>query len=138
MIFIQREEADRKAITEMVQTRASGCVVQFIGVVRDNSEGKEVSNMTVEVYEEMARKQLEDISAECKEKFGVHEVGVVHRYGEFKVGDELVFIAISAGHRNEAFKACMYFIDELKHRVPIWKKEVTPDGSYWVEGEKRE
>lgn len=138
MIFIQREEADREAITEMVQTTASGCVVQFIGVVRDNSEGKEVSNMTVEVYEEMARKQLEDISDECKAKFGVQEVVIVHRYGEFKVGDELVFIAISAGHRNEAFRACMYFIDELKQRVPIWKKEVTPDGSYWVEGEKRE
>ena len=138
MIFIQREEADRKTITEMVQTTASGCVVQFVGVVRDNSEGKEVSNMTVEVYEEMARKQLEDISAECKEKYGVHKVAIVHRYGEFKVGDELVFIAISAGHRNEAFKACQYFIDELKQRVPIWKKEVTPDGSYWVEGEKRE
>ncbi len=138
MIFIQKEEADRKAITDMVQTTASGCVVQFVGVVRDNSEGKEVSNMTVEVYEEMARMQLEAISEECKEKFGVHKVAVVHRYGEFKVGDELVFIAISAGHRREAFEACMYFIDELKQRVPIWKKEVTPDGSYWVEGEKRE
>ena len=97
MIFIQREEADRNAITEMVQRSGSGCVVQFIGVVRDNSEGKEVSNMTVEVYEEMARKQLEDIRAECKAKFGVQEVAIVHRYGEFKVGDELVFIAISAG-----------------------------------------
>lgn len=138
MIFIQREEADRDSITEMVQTNASGCVVQFVGVVRDNSEGKEVSNMTVEVYEEMARKQLEEINQECKDKFGIHKVAIVHRYGEFKVGDELVFIAISAGHRVEAFKACMYFIDELKQRVPIWKKEVTPDGSYWVEGEKRE
>jgi molybdopterin synthase catalytic subunit len=138
MIFIQREPADRDAITDMVQSPASGCVVQFIGVVRDNSEGKEISNMTVEVYEEMARKQLEDISTECKEKFGVHKVAIVHRYGEFQVGDELVFIAISAGHRKEGFAACMYFIDELKQRVPIWKKEVTPDGSYWVEGEKRE
>ena len=138
MIFIQKEEADRQAITDMVQTTASGCVVQFVGVVRDNSEGKDVSNMTVEVYEEMARKQLEDISEECKVKFGVHNVAVVHRHGEFKVGDELVFIAISAGHRGDAFEACQYFIDELKQRVPIWKKEVTPDGSYWVEGEKRE
>ena len=65
-------------------------------------------------------------------------MAIVHRYGEFKVGDELVFVAISAGHRREAFEACQYFIDELKQRVPIWKKEVTPDGSYWVEGEKRE
>lgn len=138
MIFIQKEPADRDAVTDLVRTDASGCVVQFVGVVRNNSEGKEVSNMIVEVYEEMAYKQLEEISSECKEKFGVHEVAIVHRYGEFQVGDELVFIAISAGHRKEGFKACMYFIDELKQRVPIWKKEVTPDGEFWVEGEKRE
>jgi molybdopterin synthase catalytic subunit len=138
MIIIQREPANREAITEMVKMSSSGCIVQFVGVVRDNSEGKEVSNMTVEVYEEMARRQLEDISQECKDKFGVHEVAIVHRYGDFTVGDELVFIAISAGHRKEGFKACMYFIDELKQRVPIWKKEVTPDGEFWVEGEKRE
>ncbi len=68
MIFIQREEADRKVITELVQTTPSGCVAQFVGVVRDNSEGKEVSNMTIEVYEEMARKQLEAIRAECIEE----------------------------------------------------------------------
>ena len=138
MIFIQREEADREAITEMVQTHASGCVVQFVGVVRDNSEGKEVSNMTIEVYEEMARRQLETIRDECIDKFGVHKAAIVHRYGELKVGDEIVFIAVSAGHRQEAFEACQYFIDELKQRVPIWKKEVTPDGDYWVEGEKHE
>jgi molybdopterin synthase catalytic subunit len=138
MIFIQREPADRDAVTEMVKRSSSGCVVQFVGVVRDNSEGKQVSNMTVEVYEEMARKQLEDISQECKDKFGVHEVAIVHRYGDFKVGDELVFIAISAGHRKEGFKACIYFIDQLKQRVPIWKREITPDGEFWVEGEKRE
>lgn len=138
MIFIQKEEADRKAITDLVQTPASGCVVQFVGVVRDNSEGKEVSNMTIEVYEEMARKQLEDIRQECIEKFGVHKAAIVHRYGELEIGDEIVFIAVSAGHRGEAFEACQYFIDELKQRVPIWKKEVRPDGEVWVEGEKHE
>ena len=138
MIFIQKEEADRKAITDLVQTNASGCIVQFVGVVRDNSEGKEVSNMTIEVYEEMARKQLEEIRQECIEKFGVHKAAIVHRYGELNIGDEIVFIAVSAGHRGEAFEACQYFIDELKHRVPIWKKEVRPDGEVWAEGEKHE
>jgi molybdopterin synthase catalytic subunit len=138
MIFIQREEADRKAITEMVQTPACGCVLQFVGVVRDNSEGRSVSKMIIEMYEEMARKQLEDISAETIEKYGVHKIAIVHRYGELVVGDEIMFIAISAGHRKEALAACDYFIDELKQRVPFWKKEFTPEGEYWVEGEKRE
>jgi molybdopterin synthase catalytic subunit len=138
MIWIQKEEADKAAILEMVKTPASGCVVEFLGTVRDNSEGKQVALMSVQVFEEMARKQLEDIRQECIDKFGVHEVAIVHRYGDLVVGDEIVYIAVSAGHRKEAFAACQYFIDELKQRVPIWKKEVTPDGEFWVEGEKRE
>ena len=138
MIWILKEEADREAILEMVKTPASGCGVQFLGTVRDNSEGKQVATMSIQVFEEMAMKQLGDIRRECIDKFGVHEVAIVHRYGDLVIGDEIVFIAISAGHRKEAFAACQYFIDELKQRVPIWKKEVTPDGEFWVEGEKRE
>ncbi len=138
MIYIQREKADREAITDSVRTSASGCVVQFLGVVRDNNEGRRVAEMRVEVFEEMARKQLRDIRRECIDRYSIHDVAIVHRYGDLKVGDEIVFIAVSAGHRKKAFEACQYFIDELKQRVPIWKKEVPPSGEIWVEGERRE
>ena len=94
--------------------------------------------MCIEVYEVMAMRQLEAIRSEVIDKYGVNEVAVVHRYGELKVLDNIVFIAVSSGHRKEAFDACMYFIDELKQRVPIWKKEITPDGDFWVEGEIHE
>lgn len=138
MIRVQREDVDINAVLEAVKSARSGCVVSFLGTVRDVSEGRSVERMSIEVYEEMAVKQLSIIRDEVLERFGVHEVAVVHRYGDFEVGDNIVFIGVSAGHREEAFQACRYVIDELKERVPLWKKEYTGDGEVWVEGDRRE
>jgi len=138
MISVQRGDIDVDAVLESVKSPGSGCVVGFLGTVRDTSEGRSVERMSVEVYEEMAVKQLSIIRDEALERFGVHGVAVVHRYGELEVGDSIVYIAVSAGHRDEAFKACRYVIDELKERVPLWKKEYTADGEVWVEGDRRE
>ena len=138
MIRVQREDIDVEAVLESVKTPGSGCVVGFLGTVRDESMGRGVERMSVEVYEEMAVKQLSAIRDEALERFGVHRVAVVHRHGDLEVGDSIVYIAVSAGHRDEAFRACRYVIDELKERVPLWKKEYTTDGEVWVEGERRE
>jgi len=138
MISVQREDVDINAVLEAVKSARSGCVVSFLGTVRDVSEGRSVERMSIEVYEEMAVKQLSIIRDEALERFGVHEVAVVHRYGDLEVGDNIVFIGVSAGHREEAFQACRYVIDELKERVPLWKKEYTGDGEVWVEGDRRE
>jgi len=138
MIRVQRENVDIDAVLEAVKSAKSGCVVSFLGTVRDVSEGRSVQRMSIEVYEEMAVKQLSIIRDEALERFGVHEVAVVHRYGDLEVGDNIVYIAVSAGHREEAFQACRYVIDELKERVPLWKKEYTADGEVWVEGDRRE
>ena len=138
MIRVQREDVDINAVLEAVKSTRSGCVVSFLGTVRDVSEGRSVERMSIEVYEEMAVKQLSIIRDEVLERFGVHEVAVVHRYGDLEVGNNIVFIGVSAGHREEAFQACRYVIDELKERVPLWKKEYTGDGEVWVEGDRRE
>jgi len=138
MISVQREDVDIDAVLEAVKSAKSGCVVSFLGTVRDVSEGRSVQRMSIEVYEEMAVKQLSMIRGEALERFGVHEVAVVHRYGDLEVGDNIVFIGVSAGHREEAFRACRYVIDELKERVPLWKKEYTGDGEVWLEGDRRE
>jgi molybdopterin synthase catalytic subunit len=138
MISVQREDIDVDAVLESVKTAGSGCVVGFLGTVRDTSEGRSVERMSVEVYEDMAVKQLSTIRDEALEQFGVNGVAVVHRYGDLEVGDGIVYIAVSAGHRDEAFRACRYVIDELKERVPLWKKEYTADGEVWVEGDRRE
>jgi len=138
LIRIQREVFDVGGLHESLKTRGSGCVVTFVGTVRDASEGRPVSRMSIEVYEDMARTQLEAIVGEAEDRFDVDRVEVVHRYGDLAVGDNIVFIGVSAGHRDEGFEACRYIIDELKKRVPIWKKEYTPDGVVWVEGDRRE
>ena len=138
MIKIQREDIDIQYYLDKVRSPDSGGIVTFLGTVRDNAKGRKIAKMNIEVYESMALTQLEAIRAEALEKFSVNEIVVVHRYGDLEVGDNIVFVAVSAGHRVEAFKACMYIIDELKQRVPIWKKETTPEGDFWVESERRE
>ncbi|MFH1179827.1 MAG: molybdenum cofactor biosynthesis protein MoaE [Candidatus Bathyarchaeota archaeon] len=138
MIKVQREDIDIQKSLELVRTPDSGGIVTFLGTVRDNAKGRRIAKMSIEVYEAMAVRQLEAIRSEALDKYGVNEIVVIHRYGELNVLDNIVFIAVSAGHRHEAFKACMYVIDELKQRVPIWKKETTPEGDFWVEGEKHE
>ena len=138
MIKIQREDIDIEKEIASVRTPSTGGIVTFLGTVRNNALGRDVAKMNIEVYEVMALKQLEAIRGEAIEKYGVNEVTVIHRYGELDVMDNIVFISVSAGHRKEAFDACMYIIDELKQRVPIWKKEITAEGDFWVEGEKRE
>ncbi len=138
MIRLQLEDIDIEQALDMVRSSDTGGIVTFLGTVRDNSMGRKIAKMEIEVYAVMAKKQLEEIRVEAIKKFGVNEIIVVHRYGELKVMDNIVFIAVSSGHRKEAFGACMYVINELKQRVPIWKKETTPDGDFWVEGKKNE
>ena len=110
-----------------------GGLVTFVGTVRDESEVGHVDRMEIEAYPEMAERQLTIIRNEALKKFMVDNILVVHRYGDLKVGDNIVLVAVSAGHREAAFKACIYVIDELKRRVPIWKREYTPSGAIWVE-----
>jgi molybdopterin synthase catalytic subunit len=121
---------------EVLQMKNSsvGGIVTFVGTVRGESEGRPIDLIEIEVYPEMAEKQLQAIREEAVRKFSVDDVRIVHRHGELRVGDNIVLVAVSAGHRAEAFEACRYVIDELKKRVPIWKREHTPSGARWVEG----
>jgi molybdopterin synthase catalytic subunit len=138
MIKITKEDFNQEKIIEQIKTTKTGCIVCFQGVVRDNSNGRKVYRMNIEVYEDMAIKELEKIREEAIKKFGVHEIFVIHRYGDLDVKDNIVFIAVAAGHRAETFDACRYVIEELKIRVPFWKKEYTKEGQVWVEGEYHE
>jgi molybdopterin synthase catalytic subunit len=135
VIEIRREEFSVDEVVESLLTEGMGAVVTFVGVVRDSSKGRLVEHIEIEVYKEMAYKQLEAIRDEAIENFGVEEVSVIHRYGTLKVSESIMMIAVGAAHRGEAFDACRYVINNIKKRVPIWKKEVTPDGESWVEGE---
>ena len=112
---------------------ACGGFVTFEGWVRNSNEGQEVLRLEYQAYEALAIKEGERILAEAKARFPIEHVTCVHRVGALKIGDLAVWVAVSSGHRDEAFRACRYVIDEVKQRVPIWKKEFYIDGdSGWV------
>jgi len=109
-----------------------GGVVQFIGSVRDQTQGKEVLYLEFEAYEPMAIKEMEKIAQQAKAQFGIHRLSIHHRLGRVELGEVAVCIAAAAPHRKAAFAACAFAIDTLKETVPIWKKEFFTDGAIWV------
>ena len=135
MIRVTREDFSIDDVIAGLKSRSTGGIVSFLGVVRGESKGKPVEHIEIEVYEEMAERQLDAIRREAVDRFGVEEVAVVHRYGGLKASENILLIVVASAHRAEAFDACRYVIDEIKRRVPIWKKEVTPEGEWWVESE---
>lgn len=109
-----------------------GGICLFVGTARDHNKGKSVIRLEFEVYESMAEKLLSEIATECASKYGVRRVVIHHRSGPVGITDIAVIIGVSSAHRAAAFDACEYAIDQLKERVPIWKREFLTDGSYWV------
>lgn len=112
-----------------------GAVVVFDGIVRDNTRGRSTLHLDYEAYEEMAAKQIEDLAAEARQRFGVRHVTLIHRLGRLMVGETSVLIVVASAHRAQAFEACRWLIDTLKKTVPIWKKETFADGAVWAAGE---
>ena len=111
----------------------SGAVVTFEGLVRDHNDGKKVIALAYEAFDKLAAKEADKIFKEAKSKFDVLEIKCFHRVGKPSVGEMAVWVAVSAAHRDSAFKACRYIIDEIKTRLPIWKKEYYTSGdSGWV------
>lgn len=124
-------------LREQLLDRTAGAYVGFEGWVRDHNEGRQVLNLEYEAYEELGLKEGEKIVQDARSKFGVTEARCVHRIGKLEIGDLAVWVGVSSPHRDEAFAACRYIIDQVKHRVPIWKKEQYIDGdSGWVNCER--
>jgi molybdopterin synthase catalytic subunit len=108
---------------------ADGALCLFVGVVRDHNGGRRVLRLEYEAYEEMALALMEKIAAECRERWRVTDVRIVHRLGRLAIGEASVAVAVASPHRREAFEACRHAIDTLKATVPIWKKEFYADGA---------
>jgi len=124
---------DRVALREELVDPACGAYVQFEGWVRDHNEGRQVRRLEYEVYEPLAVKEGNRIIAEAVARFGLHRAAAIHRSGLLELTDIAVLVGVSAAHRGEAFDACRFIIDELKIRLPIWKKEHYTDGvTEWV------
>jgi len=120
-------------IARWVIRRDCGAVVTFVGTARDHSAGRpDVSELTYEAYEQEAVVRMEAIDAELRRRWPeVGRVALVHRIGTLAVGDAAVVVAVSAPHRDAAFEAARFAIDELKATVPIWKHETWDGGSAW-------
>jgi molybdopterin synthase catalytic subunit len=128
---------DCDALRRQLTDPASGGYCAFEGWVRNNNEGHAVTRLEYEAFVELAIKEGERIVNEAVTRFGVKRALCVHRVGSLAIGDVAVWVGVSSGHRDEAFKACRYIIDEVKHRVPIWKKEHYVSGdSGWVNCER--
>ena len=128
--------------TALINPRAGACVT-FEGWVRNRNEGQAVSSLEYEAYPELAEKEASCILDEARAKFTVLETSVVHRVGHLQLGEMAVWVGVTAEHRDAAFAACRYIIDETKARVPIWKKEHYVAGaSQWINcatrGERRD
>jgi adenylyltransferase/sulfurtransferase len=132
-----REKIDEAALRKQLLDPTAGGYSSFEGWVRNHNEGLPVRHLEYEAFEPLAIKEGERIVSEAIARFGIEHAACVHRIGDLAIGEMAVWVGVSARHRAEAFAACRYIIDEVKHRVPIWKKEHYENGdSGWVNCER--
>ncbi|MDA0329955.1 MAG: molybdenum cofactor biosynthesis protein MoaE [Gemmatimonadetes bacterium] len=126
---------DPSEVLARVGSSEDGASILFLGVVRSHADGRDVTGMRYDSYVEMAESVLAEIAKEAAERAGTDRLAVVHRVGDLEVGEVSVAIAVSSPHRAESFDASRYVIEEIKKRLPVWKKERYVDGpSEWVAG----
>ena len=111
---------------------SAGAVVTFLGTTRNENAGRRVIRLEYEAFTRMAEREMRALAAEAKRRWPIRKVAMVHRTGVVPVGQTSVGIAVSAGHRAEAFEACHWLIDRLKEIVPIWKREHFRGGQIWI------
>jgi molybdopterin synthase catalytic subunit len=133
MVAVGPEPIEAGGLIEFVSDPSSGAVALFLGTVRDHSDGKEgVTRLEYEAYDDVVESKIVEIVDEARDRWDLERIAVVHRVGSLDVGEVSVAVAVASGHRGEAFSSARYIIDELKARVPIWKKEHWPGGAEWV------
>jgi molybdopterin synthase catalytic subunit len=133
MGYLTSQPIDLLALVQSITEPGRGALVSFTGLVRDHHAGRDVVSLDYTAYGGMAEKVCDAVRHEAEARWTVR-VALAHRVGQLKIGDAAVAVAVSAAHRGAAFEACRWVIDELKHRVPIWKRERYADGSdAWVD-----
>ena len=133
MFKITSDKIELGDVIRAVEAEDAGAIVHFLGVVRNNTEGREVSYLEYEAYPPMAEKKMAEIAQEIQEKWGLDRIAMIHRVGRLEIGEVSVAVAVASPHRKEAFEACHYAMNRLKQIVPIWKREVWADGEEeWV------
>jgi molybdopterin synthase catalytic subunit len=133
--MITASEIDPAKILRSVQDPGAGGTVVFVGTIRNRNEGVSVTSLRYDVYRTMAEKRMLEIESQVRARWPVKKMAMVHRYGDLKVGEVSVAVAVSCEHRGEAFEACRFAIDAIKRTVPLWKKEMSKGRKgKWVKG----
>lgn len=135
VVYLTRERIDAEKLVAEAKAAEDGAVVVFDGIVRNHSRGRQTLYLDYEAYEEMALKQMRELAATARERFGVRHVTLVHRLGRLAIGETSVLIVVASAHRAAAYEASRWIIDTLKKTVPVWKKETFVDGVIWADGE---
>ena len=133
-ISVQVEDFDVGVETAQLRkiNRSTGAIATFIGTVSDVNESAQIVSLRLEHYPGMTEKSIAEIIQQAKQRWPLLGVRVIHRVGELKLGEQIVFVGVSSRHRSAAFEACEFIMDYLKTRAPFWKKETTHDGARWV------
>lgn len=133
MAFLTDRPIDPAPLLEALRRPTDGGFALFVGIVRNENDGHPVTRLDYETYGPMAEKEMGRIAEELAGRYPEARVLMQHRIGSLAVGDVAVVVAVSAPHREEAFSACREGIERIKARVPIWKREIGPSGTFWVE-----
>jgi molybdopterin synthase catalytic subunit len=133
MFKLSTKSLEKMNLRKSFRSDKAGAFASFEGWVRNHNDGKRVKALYYEAQDILCQREIKKIFAESKKKFNLIDVRCFHRTGKLQVGDMVVWIGVLAGHRDAAFQGCRYIIDELKKRLPIWKKEIYTTGqSEWV------
>jgi molybdopterin synthase catalytic subunit len=129
---VTNDPIDLAELLRYVGDPEAGAIVPFIGTTRNNNEGRKVIALDYEAYPEMAEKELARIGADAAKQWPICRMAIVHRLGPVRIGEASVIIVVSSAHRDAAFAASRFAIEEIKKTVPIWKKEVYEGGEVWI------
>jgi molybdopterin synthase catalytic subunit len=132
MFRVTNQPIDLNELVRFVTDPEAGAIATFIGTTRNNNEGRKVIGLDYEAYPEMAEKELARIGEDAKKNWPICRMAISHRLGPVQIGEASVIIAVSSAHRDAAFAACRFAIEEVKKTVPIWKKEVFEGGEVWI------
>jgi molybdopterin synthase catalytic subunit len=134
LISITDNHLSLQEIMYHLEDNSAGAISIFIGSVRNQGRSGNVSEIHYEAYNKMAEEKMNDIENEAHTKWSIKKLIAIHRIGNIRVGETSIIIGVSSEHRKDAFEACKYVIDNVKTRVPIWKKEISDENQKWVDG----
>ena len=135
LLEVTSDPLDPDRIVDAVRRDEAGAVALFYGIVRNENVGRRVLYLEYDAYPEMAAKVMHEIAGEIRDRWPVIDIACQHRTGRLEIGETSLLVAVSSAHRREAFEACHAYVDALKQRAPIWKKEVFEGGEEWIEGD---